>query len=126
LLIIILDGAHCGKDGFDTFTHRRSSIDSPGWVDWLLGFRFPPYTVCYTLFSLATSSHIAISKQAKKSAFQAKLLLHKIPYGRPGMHSSSSIGSWKKWIGLIALVVAIAAAAGGKNKSLPPMGDSGH
>jgi len=97
-------GAHSGKDGFDAFTHRRSSIDSPGWVDWVLGFRFPPYTV-------------------KKSAFQAKLFLHKIPYARPGMHTLSSIGSWRKWIGLIALVVAIAAATGGKNKSLLPMGD---
>jgi hypothetical protein len=70
--------------------------------------------------------HITISKQAKKSAFQAKLLLHKIPYARPGMHSPSSISVWKKWIGLIALVIAIAAAAGGKNKSLLPIGGSGH
>ena len=25
------DGAHRGQAGFDTFTHRRSTIDVPGW-----------------------------------------------------------------------------------------------
>ncbi|KAG2065681.1 NAD-dependent aldehyde dehydrogenase [Suillus decipiens] len=29
---------------FDMFTHLRSSLDSPGWIDNILGGRFPPYT----------------------------------------------------------------------------------
>lgn len=37
-------GYHTGKAGFDTFTHLRSTIDNPGWVDKILGFRYPPYT----------------------------------------------------------------------------------
>jgi len=36
-------GYHTDKYTFDIFTHLRSSMDSPGWVDKLLGFRFPPY-----------------------------------------------------------------------------------
>ncbi|KAG6909490.1 hypothetical protein DXG01_017212 [Tephrocybe rancida] len=36
-------GAHTGKFGFDTFTHLRASIDSPSWIDRIIGFRFPPY-----------------------------------------------------------------------------------
>ncbi|KAG6818812.1 hypothetical protein H0H93_001417 [Arthromyces matolae] len=38
-----LDGAHTGKYGFDAFTHLRASLDSPSWVDMIIGFRFPPY-----------------------------------------------------------------------------------
>ncbi|TFK73416.1 NAD-aldehyde dehydrogenase [Pluteus cervinus] len=37
-------GQYTGKFGFDTFTHMRASLDPPGWVDRLLGFRYPPYT----------------------------------------------------------------------------------
>jgi len=37
-------GYHTGKYGFDMFTHLRSSMDSPGWVDMLLSWRYPPYT----------------------------------------------------------------------------------
>ncbi|KZP08657.1 ALDH-like protein [Athelia psychrophila] len=37
-------GQHVGKYSFDTFTHLRSTLDSPGWVDKLIGGRYPPYT----------------------------------------------------------------------------------
>jgi len=37
-------GQYSGKHGFDMFTHLRGSLDSPGWLDMLLGARFPPYT----------------------------------------------------------------------------------
>jgi len=37
-------GAHRGKFTFDTFTHLRTSIDNPKWVDNILAIRFPPYT----------------------------------------------------------------------------------
>ncbi|KAJ7632988.1 NAD-aldehyde dehydrogenase [Roridomyces roridus] len=37
-------GYHTGKYGFDMFTHFRASMDTPGWIDKILGFRFPPYT----------------------------------------------------------------------------------
>lgn len=61
-----LDGMHTGKYSFDMFTHQRTSMDSPGWcvylsqtrnilwfagpffslrVDYILNFRFPPYSV---------------------------------------------------------------------------------
>ncbi|KAI6127519.1 NAD-dependent aldehyde dehydrogenase [Pisolithus croceorrhizus] len=38
-------GYHTRKYTFDLFTHLRSSLDSPAWVDALFGSRFPPYTV---------------------------------------------------------------------------------
>jgi aldehyde dehydrogenase (NAD+)/aldehyde dehydrogenase (NAD(P)+) len=36
-------GYHTGKFSFDMFTHLRGSIDSPSWMDVVLGSRFPPY-----------------------------------------------------------------------------------
>ncbi|KIK21326.1 hypothetical protein PISMIDRAFT_104286 [Pisolithus microcarpus 441] len=38
-------GYHTRKYTFDLFTHLRSSLDSPAWVDAIFGSRFPPYTV---------------------------------------------------------------------------------
>lgn len=37
-------GATTGKYGFDTFTHLRSTLDSPGWLDKVMHGRFPPYS----------------------------------------------------------------------------------
>ncbi|KAH7928569.1 aldehyde dehydrogenase [Leucogyrophana mollusca] len=37
-------GYHHGKYSFDEFTHLRASLDSPSWIDKILGSRYPPYT----------------------------------------------------------------------------------
>ncbi|KAF9225706.1 NAD-dependent aldehyde dehydrogenase [Gyrodon lividus] len=37
-------GYHTRKYTFDLFTHMRSSLDSPSWIDKILGSRFPPYS----------------------------------------------------------------------------------
>ncbi|TDL22725.1 NAD-aldehyde dehydrogenase [Rickenella mellea] len=39
------DGAHRGKYSFEMFTHNRATMDSPGWIDLIMGSRYPPYTV---------------------------------------------------------------------------------
>ena len=36
-------GAYRGKSSFDTFTHRRSMVTTPGWMEGLLSVRYPPY-----------------------------------------------------------------------------------
>ncbi|EJD01020.1 aldehyde dehydrogenase [Fomitiporia mediterranea MF3/22] len=38
-------GQHTGKWGFDTFTHFRSTIDSPKMLELIMGNRYPPYTL---------------------------------------------------------------------------------
>jgi hypothetical protein len=38
-------GQYTGKFGFDTFTHLRSSMDTPTFLDIALKSRYPPYTV---------------------------------------------------------------------------------
>lgn len=46
-------GQHTGKYTFDMFTHLLSSLDSPSWLDTLLGVRYPPYTVRHSAASRA-------------------------------------------------------------------------
>lgn len=38
-------GAYHGKYGFDTFSHERSVVALPNWLDKMLAFRYPPYTM---------------------------------------------------------------------------------
>ena len=37
-------GAYHGKYGFDAFTHRRTVLEIPTWLDYIMGFRYPPYS----------------------------------------------------------------------------------
>ncbi|KAI0035803.1 NAD-aldehyde dehydrogenase [Vararia minispora EC-137] len=37
-------GSHTGKYSFDMFTHTRSTLDNPSWLDLVMGGRFPPFT----------------------------------------------------------------------------------
>ncbi|KAF9528404.1 NAD-aldehyde dehydrogenase [Crepidotus variabilis] len=78
-------GFHTGKYSFDTFTHLRSTLDSPSWVDLVLSFRFPPYT-------------------DKKAAAALKMLgsLPSRPKGPPGVGGNSW---WGKGF-IVALAVA--------------------
>ncbi|PPQ70793.1 hypothetical protein CVT24_001074 [Panaeolus cyanescens] len=41
-------GMHTGIYSFEMFTHLRSSLDSPSWVDAVIKFRYPPYTKAKT------------------------------------------------------------------------------
>ncbi|KAM6503217.1 NAD-aldehyde dehydrogenase [Amanita muscaria] len=80
-------GAHTGKYSFDTFTHFRSSIDSPSWIDKILGFRFPPYT----------------SKKLKSADKAFGVTLPTRPTGPP---SGSSKGSGKWYLLIFAALIA--------------------
>ncbi|KAF9011530.1 NAD-aldehyde dehydrogenase [Hymenopellis radicata] len=79
-------GAHNGKYGFDTFTHFRASLDSPSWVDYIIGFRYPPYT----------------SKSLKKSAGMVPSL-PKRPMGPPPPPGEET--SFTKWVFLLIAAV---------------------
>ncbi|KAG8967433.1 hypothetical protein FRC03_009953 [Tulasnella sp. 419] len=78
-------GAHTSKFSFDTFTHLRSSVDSPGWVDLFFSFRFPPYT--------------------PSKIRQAGMLWPKLP-PRPGAQGSlfGGLAKWYRWSFLFALI----------------------
>lgn len=38
-------GAYHGKWGFDTFSHNRPVVRVPGWVDYFLQWRYPPFDI---------------------------------------------------------------------------------
>ncbi|KAH7915323.1 Aldehyde/histidinol dehydrogenase [Hygrophoropsis aurantiaca] len=88
-------GCHHGKYSFDEFTHLRASMDSPSWIDKILGGRFPPYT-------------------AKKESFLTSNLRAKLP-SRPSpselnVQAKDLIVATKrrwsrKWLFLLALAV---------------------
>ncbi|KDN50116.1 hypothetical protein RSAG8_01452, partial [Rhizoctonia solani AG-8 WAC10335] len=81
-------GAHTAKFTFDTFTHLRASLDSPGWLDLILGVRFPPYT-------------------AAKAKKLAGLTPTGIPFPRPGDRAPSP---WAKWATAMAILGILSAA----------------
>ncbi|KAJ7749555.1 NAD-aldehyde dehydrogenase [Mycena maculata] len=84
-------GYHSGKHGFLMFTHLRATMDTPGWIDKILGFRYPPYT--------------ARSLQALHSRLPRKLPVR--PSGPPG--AASSAGGVRKWF-LLAFAMAVLGA----------------
>lgn len=83
-------GMHTGQYSFDLFTHFRTTMDSPAWIDTILNFRYPPYN------------------KSKESA-SLKLLgsLPTRPTGPPALNGTSTKW-WGKWF-LLALAVAVAA-----------------
>ncbi|KAF5379237.1 hypothetical protein D9615_006047 [Tricholomella constricta] len=91
-------GAHTGKFSFDTFTHLRSSLDSPGWIDRILGFRYPPYT---------------------DSKFKAAMrLLPSLP-ARPA--GPPAVAARTKWWGRWFFLAFVVAVAGGLTNRLKTM-----
>ncbi|KAJ7137785.1 aldehyde dehydrogenase [Mycena epipterygia] len=85
-------GYHTGKYGFQMFTHFRASMDTPGWIDKLLGFRFPPYTP-KTLQTLKT--------RMPTPRLPAR------PKGPPG--AATGGGARRKWF-LLAFAMAVVGA----------------
>ncbi|KAF8196110.1 NAD-aldehyde dehydrogenase [Pholiota molesta] len=90
-------GQHTGKYTFDMFTHLRTSLDSPSWVDMILKFRFPPYN-------------------ASKTAQPLRLIgsLPARPTGPPSRAGQSKW--WGKWF-LLAFAVAVAGGLTSRLKS---------
>ncbi|KAJ6517242.1 Aldehyde/histidinol dehydrogenase, partial [Mycena vitilis] len=83
-------GYHTGKYGFDTFTHLRASVDMPGWIDKVMGFRFPPYT----------------SKKLQVLHARMDVKVPARPKGPPAPGADFTPGS-RKWL-FLAVAVAIA------------------
>ncbi|KAG6829108.1 hypothetical protein H0H92_005650 [Tricholoma furcatifolium] len=91
-------GSHTGKFGFDAFTHFRASLDSPGWLDRIIGFRFPPYNA------------------SKFSA--AQRLLPSLPARPMGPPSSATESKrWGKWF-ILAFLMALAGGLTKRSKTL--------
>jgi len=90
-------GAYTGKYGFEMFTHQRASLDSPNWVDKILGFRFPPYT--------------------NKGLKMAGKLYPSLPARPKGPPTGKENGGWGKWL-LFGLALALAGGLARRGRLL--------
>lgn len=80
-------GNYRGKFSFDAFTHRRTYVVQPKWMDMLLSVRYPPYT-------------------SSKLTQYKKMMEKKPSFGRDGITK----GGWFAWLGLGKYVIAIVGA----------------
>ena len=62
-------GAYRGKASFDVWVHRRSITKSPGWVEFALNIRYPPYRNKLALFSIATGLTPDFDRNGRKLPF---------------------------------------------------------
>ena len=71
-------GAYRGKASFDTFTHHRTVVSNPGWMDTLLRFRYMPYSM---------------------SEYKKTTILNLKPnFNRDGEVVSGGLGYWIKFV----------------------------
>ncbi|KAJ7940200.1 NAD-aldehyde dehydrogenase [Mycena leptocephala] len=85
--------------GFLMFTHLRASIDTPSWIDKILGFRFPPYTT------------------SKMDKLNSRLNV-KLPARPTGPPAVASNGGVRKWF-LLAFAMAFVGALTKMKNRLP-------
>ncbi|KAG7090418.1 hypothetical protein E1B28_009537 [Marasmius oreades] len=86
-------GYHTGKYGFDMFTHLRASIDSPGWIDMVMKFRYPPYT--------------ANKRKAVNRVLSARLPARPIAPPGTDIDVEQKGNAWIKWfLFLVATVIS--------------------
>lgn len=62
-------GAYRGKASFDVFTHHRSITSSPGWVEFALSIRYPPYKNKLGLFQLGSTLVPDFDRNGRKLRF---------------------------------------------------------
>jgi aldehyde dehydrogenase (NAD+)/aldehyde dehydrogenase (NAD(P)+) len=91
-------GYHTGKFSFDMFTHLRASLDSPSWIDMLMGGRFPPFT-------------------ASKTKALNRLTAVSLP-SRPSKSPVTQNGG-TNWWGTVFLALALAAVLTQRRNLLP-------
>jgi aldehyde dehydrogenase (NAD+) len=99
-------GSWTGKYGFDAFSHQRTSLDSPGWMDYLMNFRNPPYTVNSFSVVQPLVSQLTRSQDGKRALVNA---LTRPPL--PPRIGETSWDSWKTIASGVVLTVGSLIAA---------------
>jgi beta-apo-4'-carotenal oxygenase len=68
-------GSYRGRASFDCFTHRRSVVSTPGWMDKLMAIRYPPYEGKLAKFQSMTRVKPNFDRAGNiKSSWLSKLL----------------------------------------------------
>ncbi|KAH8101207.1 NAD-aldehyde dehydrogenase [Cristinia sonorae] len=91
-------GATTGKYNFDMFTHSRASLNGRGWIDLILGGRYPPHTP-------AKSKKLALTMQRKLPSRPQALVAAGL-----GAATESTSNRWGLWLAL-AVVAAVVSGS---------------
>lgn len=86
-------GAYRGKASFDCFSHRRSIIKTPGWMEGLLSVRYPPYEGKLAKFRTMSEAKPNFDREGKVSYGLAGYIL--------------SLGAGSKMGGLMRYLVVL-------------------
>lgn len=90
-------GAYRGKASFDVFTHRRSVISTPGWMEALLNIRYPPYAGKLAMFRFTNDFKPDFDRDCRTKRSLVWTFI--------GLGSDSYSGGLNRW--LLLLVVAV-------------------
>lgn len=66
-------GSYRGKATFDTFTHRRSVVTTPGWMERFLSVRYPPYDNKLTTFRMISKWKPNFDREGNENTFVKSL-----------------------------------------------------
>lgn len=106
-------GSYHGRYGFDAFTHKRTVVSVPGWFDYLLSFRYPPYSAKH------------ISKVTVKSASfsRGETMEDQVVGPTTAARMKNVLGTVGKW-GAVAVALALVdAKMGGRPRLLEVLSD---
>ena len=104
-------GAYHGRYGFDTFTHRRTVVYIPGWMDYVLGFRYPPY-------DKKDISKVTVNNPGFK---RGEGMEHQVIDGG-GMRMGRFVGTMGRWALFAVGLAVVDARMGGRPRLLEVLG----
>ena len=102
-------GSYHGRYGFDTFTHSRTVVKVPGWFEYLVGFRYPPYD----------KKHIEKVSSRKEPGFKRGEGMEDQKVGGGMMGRVARMGL--KWGALVMVLALLDARMGGNPKVVEVM-----
>jgi len=93
-------GSYRGRASFECFSHRRSVVATPAWMEGLLGVRYPPYTAGKLKMSKAMYERTpAFDRAGNETIGLARYIL--------GLGGRSAAGAVGRWVVIIAMVVGL-------------------
>lgn len=101
-------GAYHGKYGFEAFTHNRAVVPVPGWFEYLLSFRYPPYDMKH-LSKLAVRDPSFKRGETMQEQKVSSSMATQVP---------KLLGTSAKWAAVAVIFALVDAKMGGKPRLL--------
>ena len=93
-------GSYRGRASFECFSHRRSVVATPAWMEGLLGVRYPPYTDGKLRMSKAMYERTpAFDREGRETVGLARYIL--------GLGGKSITGALARWMFMLAAVLGL-------------------